>query len=146
MGAQVYEAEPFGPVEVPDEMVPFVERRGLPLQVAPLGADEKTARKAALEKNKARGADTARLERELRSTRSDLAAANEELAAEKNAATKLEKKAANLASKLAESNEQLATCRADLKALEAKLAEQSTVIVELEQKTKPRTRSRKKSD
>lgn len=132
MGGKSFSCEPYGSVDVPDELVPFARKRGLPLSGAPVAAEAKALRKAEAEKKYAEESDVIKMRDQLAVLEASVKTAEVELDKERAAATKLAKKADNLEDKLREANDALSKSHADAKALDAQLREQATRIAELE--------------
>lgn len=148
MGGKSFSCEAYGFVDVPDELVPFARKRGLPLSGAPVAAEAKALRKAAAEKKYAEESDVIKMREQLAVLEASVKTAEAELDKERAAATKLAKKSENLGDKLREANDALSKARADAKALDAQLRDQATRIAELESDARTRVAdvTPKKSD
>lgn len=58
MSGHEFACEPFGSVEVPEHLIDFVRRRGLPLEPSPVAAEARAAQKAARAKREAEDSET----------------------------------------------------------------------------------------
>lgn len=133
MGGREWECEAFGMVDIPDALVPFARRRGLPLKPSPVAQEARAARKAALAKEEAEGSELLQLRQraELAEAAKDTAEKKlEEVQAE---ATKDRKRADGFAEKLKAGAERERDLIAEKKALEAQIVDLAAKVAELEQ-------------
>jgi len=143
MGGRAFECAPYGEVDVPESLVPFIKSRGLPLDVTPLPDEVKASKKAFEAKRQAESSEVISLKRQLGESR----------AAEKGAKDALEVALLNvkdLQDRLELSGmecddlkRRIEALEGEKVALEKQLSEQAKLLAELEAETAPKTQGEK---
>lgn len=133
MGGRRFECEPFGSVAVPEALVSFAERRGLPLAASPVAAETRAAQKAARAKREAEEGDLLVLRNQLADSEAALSQARALLEQEQAEHVRTGKERDKLAAQAEKQADTIADLRKELKATEAKLREDQAKLAELEQ-------------
>lgn len=137
----VYSWEPYGALELPDELVPLIRSEGFPVDVAPVPPREKSGRAAAEAAAHATESETAKA---LAAAREQVNEAEERARVAKAAAEAADLRAAGLRgeldganSQILALNEEVRTLRADAGEYEKMLSEQSTELAKLKGQPAP---------
>jgi septal ring factor EnvC (AmiA/AmiB activator) len=137
MAGSAFACEPWGVVEVAGEVVDLVKRRGLPLGPAPVAAESRASRKAALAKEEAEAADLIVLRKRTDEAEAQRAAAQRELEEVQIESERVKKRADGLAAKLKACEERCKDLEASTKALDAQLRDMAAKMAEASVMTKP---------
>jgi septal ring factor EnvC (AmiA/AmiB activator) len=144
MGGRDFKCQPYGEVEVPQELLLFVKSRGLPLDATPVPAEVKASQQAQYARREAEGAEVVTLKRQLAEMRAAEAEAKKALetsaAQTKDLSDRLE--LANM--EVDELKGKVATLEAEKSALAKQLSEQAKLLAELEAETAPKKPAAKK--
>lgn len=130
MGGENYSCEPWGPIEVSDELVPAVKSRGLPLDVAPVAVELRAQARIADEQAEAKEAPLRALRQQCddaqaaeRSAKEELARLSSELTATRDELRRERSSTAKLAT-------ELERVRADKDSAETLMSEQAKKAAE----------------
>ncbi|HEU4544363.1 MAG TPA: hypothetical protein VFR23_24745 [Jiangellaceae bacterium] len=134
LGGSAFEAEPWGPVDVPDEFVAAVRKLGVPLAVSPVAPEARARQKVSDDATAQQDSALRGLKQRAEVAEADARAAREELerlSIELSKAREGQRTAEEAAREL---SEQLARAKADAKAAEGLLSEQASKAAEAEEK------------
>lgn len=134
MGGAAYACEPWGAVDIPEELVAPAKARGLPLDVAPVAPDSRAKQRIADEEAAAKQNATIALQRKLEEANAALDSAKREIGA-LHAQCSEAKSALRLSEKeVSKLNARIATLLADKEAAEQLLAHESARATDAEER------------
>lgn len=135
-GSRHFSAEPFGPVEIPEQFVAFCRRRRLPLDVSPIAPEVKAKALVEEEKTAERNDEIRRLKDSLEIAVATERSAKAEAMAEKQELAAAREKIGQLEKALTKAADQLRATEADKAALSAELSDLARKLASVEDKAR----------
>ena len=135
MSGRVFECDPWGPIEMPDDLIEHCKKRGLPLGVNQVAPEFKASASLAAAADAAREDDVVRLRRDLGLAEVALKAAADDLEKERFDHGETKRQLAAAGEALAEKARTIDTLTADKAASEQLLAETAWKLTEAENRT-----------
>jgi chromosome segregation ATPase len=146
MGGQTFKVGPFGHVSVPERLVSFAKRRGLPLAASPVAAETRAQQKAMRAKQEAADSEVITLKNIAEDATAALRDAQVLLEREQVAHARTTKERDKAQAKVDEQELVVADLRQDLKVTDAKLREVQTRLAEYERSASREVPNEEESD